>query len=34
MEKTHEYKIGNKIKFRIFQRHELDPHYIGSYIIL
>jgi len=33
MEKIHEYKIGDKVKIRMFQRHKLDPYYIGPYTI-
>ena len=31
MEKLPEYKIGNKVKIKQFQKHKLDPYYIGPY---
>ena len=33
MEKLPEYKVGDKVKIKLFQRHKLDPYYIGPYTI-
>ena len=33
MEKLPEYKVGDKVKIKLFQRQKLDPYYIGPYTI-
>ena len=33
MENKNNYKIGDKVKIKLFQRHKLDPYYIGPYTI-
>jgi len=34
MDNLPKYKVGDKVKIRLFQRHKLDPYYIGPYTIL
>jgi len=31
--KLPEYKVGDKVKIKLFQRQKLDPYYIGPYTI-
>jgi len=33
MDNVNDYKIGDKVKIRIFQRSKLDPYYVGPYTI-
>jgi len=33
MENLHNYQVGDKVKIKLFQRHKLDPFYIGPYTI-
>ena len=33
MDNVNDYKIGDKVKIRIFQRNKLDPFYVGPYTI-